>query len=990
MQDRYWNGLILTVQRPISATAALLLSIALLAFAPAGRTQGNSRAYDFNIPQMPIAEFLHAMSARTDTQYGYLPTDPEEEATLIGPLKGHYTVAAALDEVFEPTGFSWVWINEHTLSIISPPAITLPSLPPGTISVVEEKSTPDSTEETYAQVRNRLEGILVTASRISNLDPLQTPTFVADRRDLEALGVSTLPDVLRYISSAPYTRSELSNTGDQRVELRGLGRDTTLVLINGRRAGGSSVSWDIDAFDLNTIPLAAVERIEVRLDSPPLAIGADAIGGVVNIVLKSDVKEPTAEVRYGLAAGGAGERRASITAGHANERLHFSTVLDFFKRDELAGAERDRWRNQDYRRFGSLDFRSQAANPGNVASLTSDNLPGLSSRFAAVPSHPPGEPLTVEEFETSAGQRNFDSLRRFRSIVPERERISAVGSLEWSPSSDALAFAEFLYTNGQTQVHDIPFGLTNVIVPETNPFNPFGVPVAASFLPASVGPREQTTDNTFFRSLAGLQGQWSRWNFELAALYTEDVTRIVQENELVPARVAAALAQTDPALALNVFDDGPGGSAPLLRSLIANPIVRRASSHLMQGTARARGTLLRLPGGEIFGHLGAEWRRSAISAEARVLGSHARTVKAAFLELSVPLINAGMKVPAISQLALSVSGRIDDFSDVGSTENSYCALTWRPMNGFSARAAFGTTFRAPSLFELNQPVIHVPVPVPDLRRNNEIANIFTTAGGNPELTPTRAHSRSFGLSYDRRGPIDFNASATYWRTHLQDRVSPFTLPTLLFHADLFPDRVTRAAPTPADFAAGLPGVLTGLDVRPANVGTLRASGIDGALSAAFTTRIGRIVPSLSATWMDAFTVIDVPGIAPSDRVGLASIFGTIPNWHAIGTFDWSGRAWSATTTARFVSSYRDFNFFADRPNGRRVGSQLIVDVQASLLLDPYVAADSPWLGFRISAGVTNLFDKLPAFAEVGTDQGYDTSQGDLKGRFGYVRLTKAF
>ena len=989
VQVHFWNGLNLTVELPTRAIAALLLSIMLLAFAPFGRTQGNSRVYDFNIPQLPIADFIGAISKQTDTQFGYLPTDAEEEATLVGPLKGRYTVDAAVTEALRPTGFTFVWINEHTISIISPPVITLPSLPPGTISVVEE-STPDSTEETYAQARRRLEGILVIASRIWNLDPLQTPSFVADRRDLDALGVSTLPEALRYISSLPYARSELSNTGDQRIELRGLGRDTTLVLINGRRVGGSSVSWDIDAFDLNTIPLAAVERIEVDLDSPSLAVGADAIGGVVNIVLKSNIREPVAEVRYGLAAGGAGERRASVTAGHANDQMRFSTVLDFFKRDELLGEERDRWRNQDYRRFGSMDFRSQAANPGNVASLTAENLPGLSSRFAAVPPHSLGELLTIEDFQTSAGQRNFDSLRRFRSLVPDRERISAVGSLEWAPSSDALAFVEFLYADGRAQMHEIPFALTNVIVPATNPFNPFGVSVAASFLPVSLGPREWTTDNTFLRSLAGFQGRWSRWNFELAALYTEDMTRIEQENELVPARVSAALAQSDPALALNVFDAGPGGSASLLQSLVADPIVWHASSHLMQGTARAHGPLWRLPAGDLSGHVGAEWRRSAMSAELQFLGSRARTVKAAFFELGVPLINAEMKVPAISQLALSVSGRIDDFSDVGSVENSQYALTWHPMTGLSARAAYGTTYRPPSLFDLNRPPLHVSGPLPDLRRNNEITNVVSTISGNPDLTPTRAHSWSFGLFYDRRGAIDFNASATFWRTDLRDRVSPFTLATLLLQADLFPERVTRAAPTSTDLAAGLPGVLIALDVSPVNVGTLRASGVDGALSATFDTRMGRIVPSLSATWMDRFTVMDFPRIAPSERVGLASFFGTIPEWCAIGALHWSGKAWSATTTARFVSSYRDLSVFTDRPNGRQVPSQLIVDVQASLLLDPYVEARSPWLGLRISAGVTNLFDKHAAFAEVGLDSGYDFSQGDLKGRFGYIRLTKAF
>jgi iron complex outermembrane recepter protein len=624
-----------------------------------------------------------------------------------------------------------------------------------------------------------------------------------------------------------------------------------------------------------------------------------------------------------------------------------------------------------------------------VSSFTSENLPGLSSRFAAVPAHLPGELLTIEDFQTSVGQRNFDSLRRFRSLVPDRERISAVGSLEWAPGSDAVAFAEFLYSDGRTQMHEIPFTLINVIVPANNPFNPFGIPVAASFLPA-LGPREWTTDNTLLRSLAGLQGRWSRWNFELAALYTKDMTRIEQDNVLMPERVSAALAQTDPALALNVFDDGPGGSASLLRSLVGDPIVWHASSQLIQGTARAQGTLWRLPAGDLSGHVGAEWRRSAIFAEPQFLGSQARTVKAAFLELGVPLINAEMKVPAISQLALSVAGRIDDFSDIGSIENSQFALVWHPVNGLSARAAYGTTYRPPTLFDLNRPPLHVSGALPDLRRNNEITNIVATVGGNPDLTPTRAHSWSLGVFYERRDAIDFDASASYWRTDLQDRVSPFTLATLLLHADMFPGRVTRAAPTPADLAAGLPGVLTALDTSPVNVGTLRASGIDGAISAAFNTRMGRIASSLSSTWMDRFTVMDFPGIAPNERVGIASFFGTIPEWYAIGTLDWSGKAWSATTMARFVSSYSDLSVFTDRPNGRRVPSQLIVDVQASLLFNPYVEAGSPWLDLRISAGVTNLFDKHAAFAEVGTDSGYDLTQGDLKGRFGYIRLTKAF
>ena len=161
-----------------------------------------------------------------------------------------------------------------------------------------------------------------------------------------------------------------------------------------------------NAFDLNMIPIAAVERVEVLSDAASAVYGADAVGGVVNLILKRELERVEADVRYGAASGGAEERRASLSGGFGTERVNASLVLDYFDREFLLGAERERWRDQDYGRFGGTDSRSANANPGNITSRTGANLPGLSSTWAAVPVGSTGIGLTPADFEATAGQRN--------------------------------------------------------------------------------------------------------------------------------------------------------------------------------------------------------------------------------------------------------------------------------------------------------------------------------------------------------------------------------------------------------------------------------------------------------------------------------------------------------------------------------------------------------------------------------------------------------
>jgi iron complex outermembrane recepter protein len=946
------------------ATVAALLLVA----APVAANQANrldERRYPFHIGTQALTPALAKFSEQSGISYGYIPVTPAEEMIIVGPVDGLYTAREALSMLLPP-GFAFEWVNGYTVSIIPPAmrAVTAPRAPFG--------------------------DVLVLGTRIRELPAFQTPSVSLQRSDIDATGASSVTETLRYLAQQPYTRPDFSVSGEQRVELRGLGRDTTLVLINGRRAGGSSAAFDISAFDLNTIPLAAVERIEVYLDSTPIAVGTDAIGGMVNIVLKRNPSEPLAEVNYGAAAGGADERRASITAGRATERFRGSTVMDYFERGGLLGEARDRWSNQDFRRYGGMDFRSLSSNPGNVRSVfPAANLPSLSSSFAAVPSQTAGTFLTPEDFIPTAGLQNHDSLRRFRSIAPERSRISIVASGEGDASAKSRVFGELFYTEGKILVQEIPAVLTNVAVPAANPWNPFGEPVRVSFLPVSVGAREWTTQAHYLRALAGVQVQHNSWQWELAALRVEDETRLVLENDLDPAKVTAALAQSDSARALNVFDDGPGGSAELFASLAAAPLITRSSLRTNQLSAQGHGSIAILPAGALLASLGAEWRESQIAVERSLSGAPRRSISAAFAELNVPLTTSAMKLPMLESLSVKAGARVDAYNDIDTLTHSQFMLAWEPVAHVAIRGTYGTGYRPPSLFDLHQPIIHVPSAVPDLRRNNQISGITVTAGGNPDLRPTTAQSWSAGLAWTPPGSRKLNLSATWWHTRLKDRLTPVVLQVLLDNEELFPGRVTRAMPSPSDIAAGFPGAVIALDVTPLNAGTLKATGVDLSLSAEVQTALGRLMPKLSATWMDEFAVTDVPGLAVN-RVGLASVFGTIPRWRATAALTWSTESLSATAAVRFASSYSDFNWIENQRAGRDVSATALLDAQLSLRMDRYVRADSILHGLDLTAGMTNAPDQQPPFAQLGADFGYDPSQGDLKGRFSYVRLSKRF
>ena len=275
--------------------------------------QESSRQYDIDIGELPLAEALQAFSRQTGLQYGYLPTDEEEERMIVGPIKGRLTASEVLTKLL-PSGFTFEWINVRTISIVSPPA----NAPPGGVKEAvagKDRQRSELTKEQQLSMANggeksgsargpyafdwrvTVEGQRIFDSVFDSLD-LDIPATVFDREDIDASGASTVTDLFRYVTQQPNPKpGSFLGDGTQFADLRGLGFDTTLVLINGRRTIATASAFAVNAFDLNSIPLGAVERIEIVSDSMSAIHGADAIGGVVNIVLRENIPEPTTRHR---------------------------------------------------------------------------------------------------------------------------------------------------------------------------------------------------------------------------------------------------------------------------------------------------------------------------------------------------------------------------------------------------------------------------------------------------------------------------------------------------------------------------------------------------------------------------------------------------------------------------------------------------------------------------------------------------------------------
>ncbi len=867
----------------------------------------------------------------------------------------------------------------------------------------------------------RLEAFTVTGSNLRAGESAGAANLrVLTSAEIESSGQTNLMNLLRKLPEIgaqgfAENRVNTSSPGSAAISLRGLGVNSTLVLINGRRVtlaplgqGGSASGLGTEQFvDMNMIPVGAIARVEVLKDGASAIYGADAVAGVVNVILKKDFTGSTLTASYGDFTGGinAPTIRASFAAGAKQGKTSVSIIGDWFKRDEFRFSELP----QPVKRqllLASNTPGSFLVPAGATDPITGQVIPAgaaAAARTFTVASTSGTTPTFTRLLQT---QNTFDANLAIRP-QSEADRRGLIANVRHEFSENLAAFVELGWQKNKSieGLSSAPVSALNTItIPANNPFNPFGVAIVSSapqtifFRFLELGDRLTFTTNEMERVVGGLEGKInSMWNWDAAVTWNRATSHLDHKNFPGQDKVNAALADTNRATALNLFANGTTIlNNPATLAGLEGGVVRDAKTELLVFDARTTGSFFTLPAGPVSVAVGGQWRDERFRdkrTQVQLLNQGApvpmargtRRVSAAYVETSIPLTSAAQGIPGLHALELNAAGRVESFSDAGVDETVVpkVGLRWQPIpEQITVRASWGRGFRAPALAELYLPQsVGVSFNLPDTKRvGRPGSNVNDTAsgqrqtvsGGNRLLAPEKSESTNFGVLFSPKFLKGFSVSVDFYSVEVTNRIGqPATPAIMIENPDLFPGAIIRAAPTASDIANNLPGELREIRSVLGNYGSTKAKGVDIATEYRFTAgRYGRFTTRAVATVINSQTLRTRPDLPTVETVGLYEI----PSWRGDASVLWNLEKASAGLSFNYIGGFQDTS-----PSPLFVKQQVTTDVQVGYQL--------PW-NTRVTVGVNNVFDRLPPATTFST--GYAERVNNFLPRYAYLSLTKTF
>ncbi|MDE2184699.1 MAG: TonB-dependent receptor, partial [Alphaproteobacteria bacterium] len=760
--------------------------------------------------------------------------------------------------------------------------------------------------------------------------------------------------------------------------------------LNGRRVETSGAQGFSDFFDLNNIPLAAVDRIEVLANGSSAIYGSDAIAGVVNVILRKDFDGVQASVTYG-GASGIDEADANLAWGKEWDKGSVSIIGSYQTRGELTASERSITSSLDFTRFGGPNNNFPECSPGNVYSIDGITpLPGLGiATFAAVPAGFHGTP-SIQEFSATAGIQNECNLLASESLIPATRRFGVFAQANYEITPSIELFAELMYSHVQQYNEANYQGLFGepffqfFTVSASNPYNPFGTAVGVSDLFTSL-PREGTISGTnFVRPLVGARGSFlDSWHWELSAWESADFDK--QTNPLLNADNAAiqnALNSSNPATALNPFVAGPSDAQQ--QQLISSFFTDGHSTYLGREQSIngfVRGPLFSLPSGPVEVVLGGEYDRGTLMQDNIDLyylppnsrATYHRDSYALFGEARIPLIANHSDPDAGDVLAVTIAGRHDHFDDFGSADTPQVGAEWRPWDELLVRATYSDAFKAPTLFQLHTPQsASTGIGVVDPTTGQSVS-VTVIGGGNPNLRAETGRSYTYGFVYSSKLIPNLRLSITHWNVDENDSIQNLSPQFIVNNESLFRGDVIRNSA----------GMITQVNDTFVNFGQIDVAGLDYELSYLYQSEVGDWSPSVDFTQTYQYSAALVPGSAPTQRAGKASDDGAwAPRWKGTVGLGWKLGPFSANLDGRYVGSYQDYD------STRIIGNFWFFDGSLRYAIGKVLSPDNQnTSGVYVQIGGVNLFNELPQFSNYQSDfVGYDPTQADIRGRFLYVQI----
>jgi iron complex outermembrane recepter protein len=863
----------------------------------------------------------------------------------------------------------------------------------------EQETVPKSGESTDVDQKSKknpgLEEIVVTGSRIPQTAKAGgEPVRIYTKEQIESSGqtsvsdfLNTLPDVSILASPALYGNGGVNASST--VQLHGLPIGTTLVLLNGRRVEtGAGPS-----FDLGNLPLSAIQRIDVLPVGASAIYGSDALAGAVNIILRNDINGLEVNAKYGH-ANGTDEKDANIGFGHHWNHADATFIANYQGVSELIGAERTVTSSFAPPPPGSPDLRVDYCAPGNVYSLNGQNLPGLSSTFAAIQSGITGTP-TLQNF--AGGMLNKCTSVLGDAIIPATQKVQALASGHYELSDALDVFTEVMFSHEDLHVPNgnlifAPAGRRGFLQLGANsPFNPFGENVGVSFQNNALQGNYENIQQ-FIRPLIGIRGALpADWHYEVTAMQSRDYSN-VNENYNNYAALRTALSSSDPATAINPFTTGAAGSQQALQSLIdasnANLQNFRTSQELTSGQAILSGPLLKLRSGPIQSVFGAEYDviKAKVVAPDTGTANYRRNSYALFTEQRIPILSNHDHPDAGDRLAVAGAFRFDSSNDFGNKTTGQGTVEWRPSETILFRGGYATSYKAPQPSQISGgQAIYPNQTATDPFRPGEIATFTGIYGPNPNLKAETGQSRTWGIVYSSKELPGLDASISYFGVDISNYIGTPGTQDIINNPNVFPGAVTRGPPSQQDIQMGYPGPITQVATIDYNFGNLNVAGVNFDASYRAPTDFGQLTPSISLTDTYKYNSALAPGQPQTSYVSQATFTGPgfAPRLKGTVAMGWKLGPYSASADGRYIGRYKDYQDFG--ASSLELGNFWIYDINIRYAIGKAFAPSSTLAhGAYLEVGAINILNQLPQHAS--RPEGFDPLEADPRGRVIYVRI----
>jgi iron complex outermembrane recepter protein len=857
-----------------------------------------------------------------------------------------------------------------------------------------------------------LEQVLIAGSNpLYQPPPIGAALIQLDRLDIEHSGFATTEDFIHTLpqvfGGGPSQDTLLvgreaptNSAKGAGVNLRGLNAGATLVLIDGQRTAPSGTQGLFA--DVSSIPLSAIDHVDILPDGASAQYGADAIGGVVNFVLRSNFVGAETHFREGDFSGNplGGRQLSQVLGGHWGDSSTAMLGFEWYDRGALLASDR-RQATSDLVSLGGSNFNVPYGYPGTI-------LAG--SQTWAIARGANANALTSSDL--LPGVANLYDQWAGAEVLPDERRWSAFGTVRSEISDGLTLFADSLFT--RRQVADVVAGFPlRLLVTHSNPFyfNPTGdgSPIyvltgSQAYFGSQYAENGIDTGNT---SVGATLRVGDSWTLTGRAGYVFEHQHETIYGAFDSSTLDAALVDPEPATAFNPFGDAAANNPTTLAAIARTGAFSSRSNMKILGLA-ASGPLFPAPGGDATLTLGAEYRQqvfdttlwSEISVQnppspgwGRLQTDLHRQVRAEFAELRVPLIDSGNSRPWLRALELSLGARSEAYSDVGHAAVPKAGFLWSPASSVTIRGTWAKAFRPPALSDLatNNSVSEL-IPLPDASSASGITNVLVAAGNNPNLQQERARTWTLGAQLTPASLAGLSVALTYFDTSYSDRIDTVEFSPDILNQPQFAWLVSRSftaaqrgdicnqtvfGGSPATCLDAPIGAI--VDNRLRNIESLETRGIDLLGKYSFTTSLGNFSLGLNGTYLLAYSEQKTPG---SPMTPLLNTENNPINLRFRGTMSWERASFGASVYLNFDNGYRDV---LSVPN-RNVHSFTTLDLQMRYRVDRY----GPGFLANTELAVTaqNLFNASPPFLNNPLGVGYDQENADLTGRILSVDIRK--